>query len=247
VGDQRAARRTPAAAALAIAAAIGGCTGQLAGDTPAPAAKNPPTIPTTGNALIVPVVPGALGEVRFQYTVSGNGIEPINGSIDASPTNAARVIVTDLAPASGYLVLMREPSGCNGAASFTIEAAKTAAVTVQIICPGPVPGPTVIRGTIDHCPSITGVSASTHTATVGVPVAIAASAQDLDVTDVVTYVWSETGPTPLGSFADASAADTTFTCAAAGTTALSIAVSDGICGDAATAAITLDCLAPAAD
>ena len=224
-----------AATWVAIGVATAGCSGQLAGDAP------------TASATIALAVPSPVfTSVEVDYSVSGNGIVAV-GSVQASWGVDGTLLMRDLPVGGGYRVLAREPSGCTGEAYFRVEAAKIAAVKVKVMCPPHRGGSVVVDRSNDQCPWLTGVAASSMRATVGAPILIDVSAWELDSLDSVAYIWSESGPSPRGAFADTGAADTTFTCAAAGTTALSVAVTDGVCGDTATAAIPVICLPPPAE
>ena len=75
---------------------------------------------------------------------------------------------------------------------------------------------------------------------VGGHIAVAADAADDDPTDHLTYLWTATA----GSLANATASDTTYTCAgaaAAGPQNITVAVSDGKC--TVTRTVSVSCLA----
>jgi len=80
---------------------------------------------------------------------------------------------------------------------------------------------------VNVCPEILAYSASPPTVTVGGDVHLTSVAHD-DNGDVLSFQWTAT----QGTFTDASAANTTFHCAAVGKATLTLVVSDGKCDDA---------------
>jgi hypothetical protein len=183
------------------------------------------------------------------YQISHNGLPQASGSIDVSNATMATVLVSNLPAGSGYAVTMTATStdgghSCQGSAAFTVVATQTALVDVILLCRGPTDqsGMVAIVGGFDNCPQITGISASGLQAAVGGSIAISALAVDRDPNDVVNYTWSA-APPGIGTFANASAAATSFQCLVPGSTSLSIAVSDGVCGDSRVAVIPVVCTA----
>src|SRR6185369_5069032 len=121
-----------------------------------------------------------------------------------------------------------------------------ASATVTLQCRGRANGngTVAINGRLDNCPFITSfMSASLQGVVGGAPIAINVAATDFDATDTVTYAWTA-APGGIVSFANAAAASTTISCTAPGTTQISIAVSDGVCGDNSTPAFPVECIPP---
>jgi|GEM_PF-2638976 len=95
--------------------------------------------------------------------------------------------------------------------------------------------PIRINVTVDRCPTVLA-AASPSSSWMDKPVAVDATADDSDG-DPLTYVWSA----PVGTFARATAASTTYTCAGVGDVMLTVTVSDSKCEGRA--AVPLTCLA----
>jgi hypothetical protein len=200
-----------------------------------------------GSVGLALVLPGGGIVNTVNYTISGNGITPIMGVIDVSApgTTQATALVSGLNPGM-YTVSMTAtgtmPSQtCMGTAPFTVVANQTAMANVILQCTRINPyGSVAINGRIDQCPLITSVSASSLQGVVGgAPIMIGVVASELDPGDTVTYNWTA-APTGIGTIG-AQGANTTFTCTTAGSTQLSIAVSDGVCGDSVPNAIPINC------
>jgi hypothetical protein len=201
-----------------------------------------------GSANLALTLPGGGIVNTVTYTITGNGITPRNGSIDVTNKTTATALVTGL-PAGSYTVTMAATTAnaptqtCGGSANFVVVANTTAAATVILQCKGAVGtnGSVAINGRLDQCPYITGFSASALEAAVGSSISIAVEATDLDG-DTITYAWTQT-TAATGGFGSASAASTTYNCNAVGTSTLSIAISDSVCGDSLVAAIPVNCVA----
>ena len=225
--------------ALASGLGAGGCS------------RNAPDGGDTGSV----VVALTLGQTVFNtvsYTVSGNGIIPIMGVIDVSApgTTQATALVSGL-PAGPYAVTMTAQSTdgqfCSGSAPFTVVAGQTALANVVIECNrGDHGGTVAIFGRVDQCPFITSFNATSLVARLGSSITVSVLATDPDVIDAISYSWTAS-PTAVGVFGSPNAATTTFTCTAVGSVQLSIAVSDGICGDRLMNAIPINCLSPSAN
>jgi hypothetical protein len=100
-----------------------------------------------------------------------------------------------------------------------------------------------INAGFDDCPTVL-VTAAPSVTRVGAAVAVAAQAADDDPGDRLTYLWTASA----GSFADAMASTTAFTCPGqnqAGPTTVTVAVSDGTCTVTRSAAIYCYALADA--
>ncbi|HUO38168.1 MAG TPA: hypothetical protein VMU34_10140 [Mycobacterium sp.] len=184
------------------------------------------------------------------YTITGNGITAITGNIDVTNAAHATALVSGIPAGNTYLLTMNATSTdgkttCTGSTNFNVIANQTASATVVLQCRGPKgnTGTVAISGRLDNCPFITGYSASALEATVGGSVSIATTASDFDAADTITYSWTAS-TTGIGTIASPGSASTTFNCTAPGSTSLSIAVSDGVCGDSLSNIIPITCLAP---
>jgi len=198
-------------------------------------------------AVALTLSPGVtVNTVTFQIT--GNGITPINGTIDVTNATRATALVPGIPAGTGYQVTMDATSTdgrtCHGVGTFDVAAGMTATATVTLQCRGQGngQGTVAINGRLDNCPFITSFMASSLQGVVGgAPISISVAATDFDAMDTITYSWTTSAPA-VGSLGNPAAASTTFTCNTAGTTQLSIAVSDGVCGDNRTPAIPIECV-----
>ncbi len=182
------------------------------------------------------------------YSITGNAITAITGSIDVTNATHATALVSGIPAGTGYQLSMNATSTdgattCSGTTTFSIATGQTAMANVVLQCHGPhnQTGTVAINGRLDNCPAISGFSANTLEAPVGGSVTIGVTAVDLD-NDPITYTWTSV-PAGVGTFGNPGAATTTFTCTATGAAQLSIAVSDGVCGDSLSNIIPINCLA----
>jgi len=203
-----------------------------------------------GAVRVALTLPGGAIVNTVNYEITGNGITPITGSIDVSApgTTQATALVSGLAPGM-YTVSMtatvvgNNGPNCMGTAPFTIVAGQTAMANVILQCvTPPKTGSTAITGTVDQCPFITSISATSLQALQTKSITVSVSAFDIDAGSVISYSWTQTPSASIGTFGTPNAATTTFTCAGVGRTTLSIAVSHGLCGDSLVNAIPVECL-----
>jgi len=201
-----------------------------------------------GSVGLALVLPGGGIVNTVHYSI--NTTPPTTGDIDVSApgTTQATALVSGLNPGM-YVVTMTATSSdmqtCSGSAPFTVAANQTAMANVILQCSRTNNrGSVAITGRIDQCPLITSISATALQAAVGSSISIGVVASELDPGDTLTYSWTAAGvaPTPGAGTIGAAAANTTFTCTAAGQVSISITVSDGICGDTRTDAIPVNCL-----
>ena len=189
------------------------------------------------------------------YQITGNGLTAITGNIDVSNMTHATALVTGIPVGMGYQVAMDATSvsvdagsswACHGMASFDIQSGQTAMVQLVLQCrlAGADAGAVAITGRFDDCVYISSYGTSALEAPVGSPVMLSVKAVDVDPSDTVMYSWTAT-PSNLGTFGTATASSTTFTCQMAGSVLISIAVTDGTCGDSRNPAVPLICDPPA--
>src|SRR6476620_4011507 len=203
-----------------------------------------------GNVGLALVLPGGGVVNTVSYTISGSAIPmSIMGSIDVSApgTTQATALVSGL-PEGMYTVTMTAQStdmsqNCSGMAPFTVVRNQTAMANVILQCTRiNTRGSVAINGRIDQCPLITSVSSNKLQGVVnGAPIMVGAVVSELDPGDTVTYNWTA-NPTGIGTIG-AQGSFTASTCTAVGSTQLSLAVSDGVCGDNVMNAIPLNCVA----
>ena len=199
-----------------------------------------------GSVGLALTLPGGAVVNTVTYQITGNGITPIMGSIDVSAPGitVATALVSGL-PAGSYSVTMNATASdgqtCVGTSPFTVVANQTAMANVILQCSRVRNnGTVVINGRLDQCPYITGLSATALQAPVGGTITVGVSATELDPGDTITYAWTNSAPA-VGTLAPTNAATGTFTCTTAGSAVLSIAVSDGVCGDTLANAIPITC------
>ena len=190
---------------------------------------------------------GTLASVTF--TITGPGGYSKTGPIDVSHSPDISATIGGIPAGSGYSIALSGTSAdagtaCNGAASFSVTAGQTTPVTVPVACKEKATtGSVLVNGSLNTCPVIDGISANPSEVFVGSSLALTAQAHDSDAgPSALSYQWSATS----GSFSDATSATPTFTCSAAGTATVSLAVADGDpaagCGDSM--ALDITCSAP---
>jgi hypothetical protein len=162
-----------------------------------------------------------------KYSITGNGITPIGGTIDVSSSGAkVSFLVSGIPAGTGYSVRLDATSTdgkttCGGSATFNVVAGQTTQVTVLLQCLNNSTGRVQVNGVF--CPQLTSFSAAPLAVSVGATIDVSAAALDLDPSDdtTPTFAWSATA----GSFVAATAATTKYNCSAAGSQTLTIKVS----------------------
>jgi cysteine-rich repeat protein len=180
-----------------------------------------------GNAKMFLSLPNGATVNTVSYTISGNGITPIMGTVDVSGVGGkVSFVVSGIPQGNNYLVKLDAVSTdgsttCGGQANFNITAKQTTQATVVLQCGGNNTGSLQVNGV--WCPQASSFSASPLVVGVGGTINVSAAAIDLDPSDdaTVTFAWSATA----GTFAAANMATTTYTCSAAGQQTLTIKVS----------------------
>jgi hypothetical protein len=200
-----------------------------------PATASGPIGPT-GHVDIALLLPGGVTVSSVSWKVfSSTSAVLASGAINTTNPNATPTVSIGLPPGTGDTVSMTTTTSngaaCSGtSAPFNVVTNQTIHAPVTITC-GTVAvdggiGTVVVTGTIvpgDNCPALTSWSISPQqTAANGGTIDVSATASDPDVGDTLTYNWSATA----GTFASNTMSSTTYTCGAAGTETLSLAVSD---------------------
>jgi hypothetical protein len=175
------------------------------------------------------------------YAITGNGLNK-TGTIDVTNSTLIQALIGGIPTGNNYTISLTATStdgkvSCAGTATFNVASHATTAVTVHLLCKvaGADSGSISVNGSTTMCPNLDSVSVSPTSASVGSSVAVAAAASVLDPTQTLTYAWTVNAG---GSFAAPSAASTTFMCNAAGTSTLTVTVSNGSCSDTASATVT---------
>jgi len=162
------------------------------------------------------------------YTITGNGITPITGTIPVDASGAtASVLIGALPAGTGYKVTLSADDGkgdkCGGTASFDVTAGQTVGVSVPLTCGAPTTrGNASINGTFNTCPEITSLIIAPLSLDVGGNITVSAAGSDVD-NNALTFAWSSAA----GTFANPTAAATTYKCTVAGTNTLTITIDDG--------------------
>jgi hypothetical protein len=205
-----------AAFALMIAA-VAGCSNS----TPGP--DNQPT----GSASVAITIPGGSTINSVSYTISGNGITPVTGTVNvAAAGSTVSFIVNGLPVGTGYLVRVEATSTdmstrCVGQASFNVTAGAQTRVTVLLQCTGGNTGGVVVNGVF--CPTLASYTVSPLAVAVGGQLDVSATANDFDTSDNVTptFAWTASA----GTFVAGSSATTKYNCSSAGMQTLTVKVS----------------------
>ena len=165
---------------------------------------------------------------EVEYVISGNGMEPMGGTIDTSaPGATASVESFGIPPGEGYIVTMVASSVdgslmCGGSASFDVGPGVSTEVEVMLHCKGSQQfGGVRVNGKLNICAELEKVIVAPLQTASGYALEVSANASD-EEGDPVEYSWTATG----GSFGDASAAATVFTCGEASEEQITIEVSD---------------------
>jgi len=236
--------RTQVRSALLIAATVLGTGAAIVNCSRAPSTQD-----TVGSVNVALTLSPGVTITTVTYQITGNGITPINGSIDVTNATTATALVPGIpSNPNPYTVTMDATSTdglttCHGVGTFIVSANQTAMAGVTLQCHGPASqaGTVAINGRLDNCPTINSFSAAALEARAGQSIAIGVSASDLDAADVITYSWT-VSPAGIGTILGPTSANTAFRCDTVGQVSISISISDGVCGDARMNAIPINCL-----
>jgi hypothetical protein len=161
------------------------------------------------------------------WTISGNGMAPMNGAIDTSDPNAtSSVEVFGLTP-GGYTVDLEAASEdgettCRGSAPLDVTAGVDTEVAVLLRCSaGPRFGAVRVNGKLNMCPALTKAVVAPLQTSVGNVITVSSQAEDHEG-HPIEYSWTADG----GTFADPSASATFYTCEEVGNYELTVTVSD---------------------
>ncbi len=206
-----------------VVVAFAGCANGLVGQGPSG------TVTTK-----LTVAPG-VDETQINYTITGNGIDPLTGTIQV----VSNPVTADIAPipvGSGYTITLATADGiCTGSATFDVVASQTTTVAVPIQCSTTPPrGSVSVTGTFLACPTVGSMVVSPTSVAVGSTIQVNASAQNLGQ-GTLTYAWTATSD---GTFANPATAMTTYLCATTGTKTLTITVSNVNCTDSLSVDVT---------
>ena len=185
------------------------------------------------------VAPGvALNSLVYAIT----GPHSYSGTLNLSSSTTLGAVIGDVAAGAPYTLGLtgRATDGtttCMGtSAPFAVTAAMTTAVALHVVCtPSPTTGSVSVSGSLNVCPSVTGVSANPPISNL---IALSSTAVDPDAgPGPLSYLWTSTS----GSLSSTTVANPTFTCSAPGNAALTLTVSDGDPGCADTFNVLVPC------
>jgi cysteine-rich repeat protein len=171
-------------------------------------------------------LPNGANILKVNYTITGNGITPIAGSVNvSSPGATVSFLVNGIPQGTGYTVALTAVStdgstSCGGTATFIVTTGTLTHVTVVLQCTGGNTGGVVVNGV--WCPMLSSFTVSPLAVAVGGEIDLAASAQDLDTTDntTPTFTWTASA----GSFSSPAASATKYTCSSGGMQTVTIKV-----------------------
>ena len=164
------------------------------------------------------------------YTIIGPNGFTKSGLIDVSTSPSIAATIAALPVGTGFAITLSATTAdgattCAGSASFAITAHATTAVTVLLACHEPPhTGAVLVNGAVNVCPTLDGIAATPAEIVVGGSVALSAQAHDADAAPAaLSYRWSASS----GTFSDATIQNPVFSCTKAGTSTVSLTVSDG--------------------
>jgi hypothetical protein len=189
-----------------------------------------------GKVVMALTAPDGTNISSVSWVVSSASNQTLaSGSTNTSHAGATASFIVGIPPGIGDVVTMTAVtaggSTCSGTSNpFDVSTSQTASVNVTLNCSPTVAdgglGSVVVTGTVvagDNCPTLTAWMISPQTAAAnGGTVDVNVTAADADMGDTLSYQWTAVG----GSFANATATTTTYTCGAAGTQTLHVIVSD---------------------
>jgi hypothetical protein len=193
-------------------------------------------------------LPGGVTIDTVSYDVMGP--TPQTGAVPVGSAQDIQFVVSDLAPGDYTIELTATDSNldpCSGSGAFTVTPGAMTGVSIAMQCleegGTPVAAPvnmgsvfvdasaTLLDASVLQCPGI----ASFNVSPAAVPVGSSATVSVDTVGAPPTIQWTQTdapGMTGAGTFADATAVSTTFTCTQAGQAIVTVSVATGACSRA---------------
>jgi hypothetical protein len=189
-----------------------------------------------GQLTLALSLPGSvtIDAVNWQVLSSTSAVLA-SGTIDTSHAGAAASLSVGVAAGTGDTVKMSAMTStgatCMGtSAPFNVSAGMTVPIGVTLNCSATMTGgglgSVVVTGTVvegDNCPTLVSWMLSPQqTAANGGTIDVAATANDADMGETLTYAWTATG----GTFTSPAMASTQYTCGSAGMNTLTLTVTD---------------------
>jgi hypothetical protein len=165
---------------------------------------------------------------KVTYSIIGGEMTPMVGTINTSaPGSTASVEIYGIPGGGPYTIMMKATAddgetSCSGSANFDVSVGLVTEVAVMLNCKrGQDLGGVRVNGKLNICTDLVKVVVQPLQTSVGNQIHVFAMAVDAEG-DPIEYRWTGTG----GSFADASAPETTYTCLQPGEQTITITVSD---------------------
>ncbi|MEM9726934.1 MAG: hypothetical protein AAF997_00005, partial [Myxococcota bacterium] len=165
---------------------------------------------------------------RVDWRITGNDMDPMDGSIDTSaPGSTVSLEVFGIPPGEGYLLELDATSNdggttCKGEMNFNVAIGQISEVFVMLQCKTTSDaGGVRVEAEVNLCGELIKVVVSPLQTSIGNDIDLSAAAVDEDG-DAVSYFWSASG----GSIANPNSPNTTFTCGQVGQQFVRIQVSD---------------------
>jgi hypothetical protein len=189
-----------------------------------------------GQIVVALAAPAGIAVSSFSWQVTSSTNQVLaSGSTSSVVSGIAPSLIIGLPAAVGDRVSMDATTGsavhCKGTSNpFNIVAGQTNPVNVNLDCDSSRAdggtGSIVVTGVLvsgDNCPALSAWTLSPQSAAAnGGKIDVAVAASDADSGDTLSYAWSATA----GTFVGTSLATTQYTCAAAGDQTLSVVISD---------------------
>jgi uncharacterized protein YjiK len=190
--------------------------------------------------LSLQVAPGTtLNSVS--YTITGPSSFSRAGTIDVSHSSTVSAILSNLPAGTGFSITFTGTSTdgttqCAGSAMFDVAAHTTTSVTVHLTChEAPHTGSAMVNGVLNVCPVVDGITASPAEVLVGSSLALAVQAHDSDGgPSALSYHWTTSG----GRLSATDVQNPSLFCTSPGSVTVSVAATDGDCGDTFSATVT---------
>lgn len=163
---------------------------------------------------------------QVSYTINTGAGAPITGTIAVTSSDAVQKVITGIPAGTADVTLRgtgRNGALCEGFGRTHVRGGRVSILAILLHCllKGH-RGNIDVTGRFNVCPEADLASCALTRATVGVPFQLTASGSDPDG-DALAFHWTATA----GSFSDATARSTMFTCDDAGAQTLEFSVDDG--------------------
>ena len=159
------------------------------------------------------------------YSIMGPAGFAKSGTINLASSTTLSTTIGGLPGGNGFTISITanavgDKAMCGGSAMFNVTAGASTPVPVHVVCHEPPrTGSISVKGTINICPAVDGVSANPAQIVVGGSIALSVAAHDSDASPAaLAYQWTASAGTLTG----ATTARPTFTCGAPGQVTISV-------------------------